>query len=236
MTFKALLLAAGLGTRLKPLTNQIPKCLVKVGNEPILGIWLNNLSKAGCESVLINTHYLSTQVEDYLKEKEFGSMEIITSYESSLLGTAGTLIKNLDFFVGCNSMFIHADNFTNTNLQEFMHFHINTTIPKKKLLTMMTFKTDNPISCGIVRVDSEGIVEKFYEKDKNEHGNIANAAIYCFDDNLIGYLLSMNKKIYDFSKDVIPNILGQIQTYHTNSFLIDIGTFESLMKARNQVK
>ena len=236
MTFKALLLAAGLGTRLKPLTNQIPKCLVKVGNEPILGIWLNNLSKAGCESVLINTHYLSTQVEDYLKEKEFGSMEIITSYESSLLGTAGTLIKNLNFFVGANSMLIHADNFTNTNLQEFMHFHINTTIPKKKLLTMMTFKTDNPRSCGIVRVDSEGIVEKFYEKDKNEHGNIANAAIYCFDDNLIGYLLSMNKKIYDFSKDVIPNILGQIQTYHTNSFLIDIGTFESLMKARNQVK
>ena len=236
MTFKALLLAAGLGTRLKPLTNQIPKCLVKVGNEPILGIWLNNLSKAGCESVLINTHYLSTQVEDYLKEKEFRGMEIITSYESSLLGTAGTLIKNLNFFVGGNSMLIHADNFTNTNLQDFMHFHINTTIPKKKLLTMMTFKTDNPKSCGIVRVDSEGIVEKFYEKDKNDHGNIANAAIYCFDDNLIGYLLSMNKKIYDFSRDVIPNILGKIQTYHTNSFLIDIGNFESLMKARNQVK
>ena len=235
MTFKALLLAAGLGTRLKPLTKNIPKCLVKVGNEPILGIWLNNLSKAGCESVLINTHYLSNQVEDYLKKKEFGTMQIVTSYESSLLGTAGTLIKNSDFFLGGNSMFIHADNFTNANLQKFMHFHINTTIPKKKLLTMMTFKTDNPRSCGIVRVNKDGILEKFYEKDKDEHGNIANAAIYCFDDNLIKYLISKKEHLYDFSRDVIPNLLGKIQTYHTKSLLIDIGTLESLKKARNQV-
>tara|TARA_B100000161_G_scaffold254955_1_gene216698 strand:+ start:493 stop:1200 length:708 start_codon:yes stop_codon:yes gene_type:complete len=235
VTFKALLLAAGLGTRLKPLTKNIPKCLVKVGNEPILGIWLNNLSKAGCESVLINTHYLSNQVEDYLKKKEFGNMQIVTSFESSLLGTAGTLIKNSDFFLGGNSMFIHADNFTNANLQKFMQFHINTTIPKKKLLTMMTFKTDNPRSCGIVRVNKEGIVEKFYEKDKDEHGNIANAAIYCFDDNLIKYLISQKEPLYDFSRDVIPNLLGEIQTYHTKSLLIDIGTLESLKKARNQV-
>ena len=235
MTFKALLLSAGLGTRLKPITKNIPKCLVRVGNEPILGIWLNNLSKAGCKSVLINTHYLSNQVEDYLKKKEFKNMQIVTSYESSLLGTAGTLIKNSDFFLGGNSMFIHADNFTNANLQELMQFHINTTIPKKKLLTMMTFKTDNPKSCGIVRVNKEGIVEEFYEKDKYDHGSIANAAIYCFDDNLIRYLLSKKENFYDFSKDVIPNLLGEIQTYHTKSPLIDIGTLESLKKARNQV-
>ena len=236
VTFKALLLAAGLGTRLKPLTNNIPKCLVRLGGEPILGIWLNNLSKAGCQSALINTHYLSNQVEDYLKKKDFGNMEIITSYEPKLLGTAGTLIKNSNFFLGGNSMFIHADNFTNTNLQEFMHFHVSTTIPKKKLLTMMTYKTDNPRSCGIVKVNNEGIVEKFYEKEKDEHGNIANAAVYCFDDNLIKYLLLKNKNFYDFSKDVIPNLLGEIQTYHTNSPLIDIGTLESLKKARNQLK
>tara|TARA_Y100000991_G_scaffold200796_1_gene173376 strand:+ start:133 stop:855 length:723 start_codon:yes stop_codon:yes gene_type:complete len=236
LTFKALLLAAGLGTRLKPLTNDIPKCLVRLGNEPILGIWLKNLSKAGCESVLINTHYLSNQVEDYLKKKDFGNMQIITSYEPKLLGTAGTLIKNANFFLGGNSMFIHADNFTKTNLQAFMHFHVKNTVPKKKLLTMMTFKTDNPKSCGIVKVNNEGIVEKFYEKEDGENGEIANAAVYCFDDNLIKYLLSENKKFYDFSTDVIPNILGKIQTYHTNSTFIDIGTLESLKKARNELK
>ena len=107
-------------------------------------------------------------------------------------------------------------------------------VPRKKLLTMMTFKTDNPRSCGIVRVNNSGIVEKFYEKDEDDHGNIANAAVYCFDDNLIKYLLSKNKNFYDFSKDVIPNLLGEIQTYHTNSILIDIGTLERLKNA-NQI-
>ena len=100
----------------------------------------------------------------------------------------------------------------------------------------MTFKTDNPRSCGIVKINNEGIIEKFYEKEEGDHGNIANAAIYCFNDNLIKYLLSKNKNFYDFSKDVIPNILGEIQTYHINSPLIDIGTLESLNKARNKFK
>ena len=232
---KALLLAAGMGTRLRPITLKIPKCLVKIDNKCLLQIWLDKLFLIGCKEVLINTHYLHQEVENFLQNYDSKDMIITTTYEEELLGTAGTLIKNSDFFLGGNSMFIHADNFTNANIKELMQFHINTTIPKKKLLTMMTFKTDNPSSCGIVRVNKEGIVEKFYEKDKDEHGNIANAAIYCFDDNLIKYLLSKKESFYDFSKDVIPNLLGEIQTYHTKSLLIDIGTLESLEKARNQV-
>ena len=95
-----------MGTRLRPLTNNIPKCLVKIGEKPILGIWLENLSKAGCEEVIINTHYLSEMVNEYLKDKEFGNMKIITSYEPKLLGTAGTLINNANYLLGENVMFI----------------------------------------------------------------------------------------------------------------------------------
>ena len=61
-----------MGTRLRPLTNSIPKCLVKIGGKPILEIWLENLSKAGCEEVIINTHYLSEKVEEYLKVENLG--------------------------------------------------------------------------------------------------------------------------------------------------------------------
>ena len=133
LTFKALLLAAGLGTRLRPLTNNIPKCLVEIGKKPILEIWLENLSKAGCEAVLINTHYFSDKVEEYLHNKKFGKMKIITSYEPELLGTVGTLIENADF-LDKNCMFIHADNFTDTNLREFLKFHVNYSIPKNDYL------------------------------------------------------------------------------------------------------
>ena len=84
MKFKALLLAAGLGTRLRPKTITTPKCLVKIGNSTLLDIWLTNLKNAGCEAVLINTHHLSDQVENFLEKKEFGDMKITTTYEPEL--------------------------------------------------------------------------------------------------------------------------------------------------------
>ena len=236
MTFKALLLAAGMGTRLRPVTKKIPKCLVEIGKKPILGIWLNNLSKAGCESVLINTHYLSEKVEEYLEGRKFGEMKIVTSYEPKLLGTAGTLLKNADFLLGKNCMFIHADNFTDVNLKEFLKFHKDFSIPKKRLLTMMTFTTNKPESCGIVSINNEGIVENFHEKKSTVNGNIANAAIYCFNDNLINFLLSKKKLYFDFSTDVIPDCINSIQTFHTNSTFIDIGTIHNLKRARRKYK
>ena len=236
MTFKALLLAAGMGTRLRPLTNSIPKCLVKIGGKPILEIWLENLSKAGCEEVIINTHYLSEKVEEYLEGRKFGDMKIITTYEPKLLGTAGTLLKNADFLLGKNCMFIHADNFTDVNLEEFLKFHTDFSIPKKRLLTMMTFTTNKPESCGIVSINNEGIVENFHEKKSTDNGNIANAAIYCFNDNLINFLISKKKNYFDFSEDVIPECINNIQTFHTNSTFIDIGTIDNLELARRKYK
>ena len=236
MTFKALLLAAGMGTRLRPLTNSIPKCLVKIGGKPILEIWLENLSKAGCEEVIINTHYLSEKVEEYLEGRKFGDMKIITTYEPKLLGTAGTLLKNADFLLGKNCMLIHADNFTDVNLEEFLKFHKDFSIPKKRLLTMMTFTTNNPESCGIVSINNEGIVENFHEKKSTDNGNIANAAIYCFNDNLINFLISKKKNFFDFSEDVIPECINNIQTFHTNSTFIDIGTIDNLELARRKYK
>ena len=101
-----------------------------------------------------------------MKDRKFGDMKIITSYEPKLLGTAGTLLKNADFLLGKNCMFIHADNFTDVNLEEFLKFHKDFSIPKKRLLTMMTFTTNNPESCGIVSINNEGIVEKISMRKK----------------------------------------------------------------------
>ena len=96
---------------------------------------------------------------------------------------------------------------------------------------MMTFKTNKPENCGIVKVDKDGIVQEFFEKENKFHGYIANGAIYCFENNLINFLKSHKNNYYDFSKDVIPLLLNNIQTYHTNSIFIDIGTIENLEKA-----
>ena len=93
---KAILLAAGLGTRLRPITDTTPKCLVPIGSKPLLQIWLERLSEAGIGPFLINTHYLADQVKTFVEESAFRK-KITLVHENHLLGTAGTLIENLDF-------------------------------------------------------------------------------------------------------------------------------------------
>ena len=92
---RALLLAAGLGTRLRPITDTIPKCLVPINGAPLLQIWLERLTEAGIGPFLINTHYLEEQVKTFLEESAFLERAKLI-HENYLLGTAGTLIENLD--------------------------------------------------------------------------------------------------------------------------------------------
>ena len=100
-TLKVLLLSAGLGTRLKPLTNKIPKCLVKINGKPLLHLWLEKLENLKCESILINTHYFPLKVNKAIHDWGGEKSKIYTTFEKELLGTAGTLIKHLDFFKNC---------------------------------------------------------------------------------------------------------------------------------------
>ena len=104
---KALLLSAGLGTRLRPLTLKTPKCLLKVGNKTILERWIKTLEKLGCESAIINTHYLSNKVEEFIKENHKNwQIDLEIKYEKKLLGTAGTLIRNKNYFTDYKHYFI----------------------------------------------------------------------------------------------------------------------------------
>ena len=93
---KSLLLAAGFGTRLKPLTDIWPKCLMPIRNKPLLGYWLVILRDLGIDDVVVNTHYLSKYVEEFLSQPRFSNW-VTPVYEDKLLGTAGTIRNNMDF-------------------------------------------------------------------------------------------------------------------------------------------
>jgi len=227
---KALLLSAGFGTRLRPITNQVPKCLIDVNKKPILEYWLSKLEEIGCSETLVNTHYLHKKVRNYLYQRETKNMIIKEKYEQKLLGTAGTLIKNSDFFKNSKILMIHADNITNFNLLELIE--ADKKRPKNCLLTMLTFNTDNPQNAGVVIKDQFNILKNFHEKVKNPPSNIANAAIYLFDYEFINLLKSQYYEATDFSLDIIPKFLGRIFTHHTDEIFIDIGTKENLSKAR----
>ena len=223
---KALLLAAGLGTRLRPITNTIPKCLVPINGKPLLEYWLENLVRIGITEFLINTHYFSEQVVEFIKNSTYNSM-VTVIYEKELLNTAGTILANKDFFKSNDEPFmvIHADNLCFCDFQAFVDSHKKRV--KKTELTMMLFKTDAPSSCGIVELDENNIVQKFHEKVQNPPSNLANAAVYICEPSIFNFLESLNKKEIDFSLDVLPKYMGKINTYLNNIYLRDIGTIES---------
>ncbi len=225
---KAILLAAGFGTRLRPLTEKIPKCLVPIKGKPLLQIWLERLQEAGINSFLINTHYLPEKVLNFINISEYRE-KVTLVYESMLLGTAGTLLKNIQFFNGEDGMLIHADNYCLANLDEFINKHNHR--PAGCLITMMTFRTDNPSSCGIVELNHEGIVVGFHEKVKSPPGNHANGAVYILSAEILSIIEKKFELAKDFSNDIIPYFLGKIYTYETKEIFIDIGTPETYVTA-----
>jgi mannose-1-phosphate guanylyltransferase len=223
-----ILLAAGLGTRLRPITDILPKCLVSIKGRPLLEIWLEKLVNSGIESILINTHYLSDQVENFISKSVY-QKKVKLVHEIELNGTAGTLIKNIDFYNDSDGMLIHADNYCLADLKEFKMAHYNRS--SSALITMMTFQTDRPNECGIVQINENGIVKSFHEKKLNPPGNIANGAIYILSPEFIYKMKNDFSYAKDFSTEVLGALIGNIQTYHVKNLLIDIGTIDNLNKA-----
>jgi mannose-1-phosphate guanylyltransferase len=228
---KALLLAAGLGTRLRPITNRVPKCLVPIHGRPLLEYWLDMLLSNGVTRVLVNTHYLADSVRAFVSDSPWRDCIRIV-HEEQLLGTGGTVLKNRDFLNGEPVMVIHADNLSRFNVKEFIHAHESRLSGIE--ITMMTFNTDTPHSCGIVEVDANGVVIAFHEKVTNPLSNQANAAVYIFDPSVLDFLAASGKAMIDISTEVLPNYLGRIQTFHNSDYHRDIGTPESLALAERE--
>jgi len=229
---KALLLAAGLGTRLRPITDTIPKCLVPINGKPLLEYWLENLTGVGVNEFIINTSYLSEQVDDFIKNSIYKDM-VKLIYEDKLLNTGGTLLANKNSFDSEPFMLIHADNLTICDFKAFMEAHINR--PKYCDITMMLFRSDTPQSCGIVELDDSGVVDKFHEKVKNPPSNLANGAVYICESTIFNFLEELKKDDIDFSNDVIPKYMGRINTFINDKYHRDIGSVESYALAQVEI-
>jgi len=226
---KAILLTAGLGTRLRPLTYFVPKCLLPINGRPLIEYWLKALVKAGIESILMNLHYLAEVMKEWLQESAFGNTVKI-AYEDRLLGTGGTLLRNKNFVSNGPVMLIHADNLCLANFEAFIQAHANR--PANTEMTMMTFTSPSPETCGIVEIDNQGVVRAFHEKISNPPGNLASAAVYIIEPQVMDFLQELNKPFIDFSTEVIPYYIDRIYTFHNDIYHRDIGTLESYMDAQ----
>ena len=230
MEINALLLAAGEGNRLRPLTLDWPKCLMPIKGRPLLEYWISLLDQLNIRNILVNTHHKKGVMEEFLNRDRFHGLVSYT-YEPKFLGTGGTLLANKDFFQDKTTLFIHADNWCHCDFQAFIDFHCNHR-PANTIMTMMTFCTPTPSSCGIVELDNKGIVQKFHEKVINPPGNLANAAIYLLEPEVLDIVQNL-PNVSDFDIDVMPSLLGKIATWENTNIHRDIGTLDSLLEAQN---
>jgi mannose-1-phosphate guanylyltransferase len=226
---RALLLAAGFGTRLRPLTDTVPKCLVPIHGRPLMDYWLDLIFRDGAIShAIVNTHYLSGAVERHVAGSPWRE-RVTLVHEPELLGTGGTLVANRAALGTGPVLLAHADNLTTFDLPAFQAAHAGR--PPGVAMSMLAFRTDDPQSCGILELDGAHLVRAFHEKVANPPGNLANAAVYIVEPEVSEAAARLGKPFVDLSTEVIPQFVGRILAHETSGYHRDIGNLESLARA-----
>jgi mannose-1-phosphate guanylyltransferase len=223
---KAFLLAAGLGTRLRPITDTVPKCLLTVGGRPMLDLWLDALAKAGVDEVLLNTHHLAHRVEEFVAARS-GPPAVHLAHEPRLLGSAGTLRTHRDVMAG-EEMFlaVNADNLTDFDLGVLVDAHR----AAGAVATLAVFRAPRPSECGIAEVE-DGRVVGFQEKPAQPRGDLANAGMYAFSPAVLDEIPEPLPR--DIGFDLLPRLVGRARAVPIGgSYFRDIGTPAALEGAR----
>jgi mannose-1-phosphate guanylyltransferase len=229
---KAFLLAAGQGTRLRPYTDTMPKCLIPIHGRPLLAIWIDLLAHHGVRDIMVNTHYLAEQVETFVRQyRPLTPARLATCFEPTLLGSAGTLWTNREFVNdGRPFVIAYADNLTDLDLSDMVAFH-HTCRVRGGLLTMGLFRAPDPAACGIAVLDDDLRVVRFEEKPTRPPGNWANAGIYVASPAIFDYFPSHatppTDRVLDLGYHILPRLTGKTFGYKLTSYLRDIGTVAS---------
>jgi mannose-1-phosphate guanylyltransferase len=225
---KAFLLAAGIGSRLRPITDTVPKCMVTIGGRPMLDIWLDALDRAGVGEVLVNLHHLPRVVQDHISERA-GPPVVRTVFESVLLGSAGTLRAHRDWVCG-EGMFLacNADNLTDFDLRELIDAHL----AHRPVATLTAFHSENPSTGGVMEADSDGLVTAFTEKPAEPASDLVNAGMYAFSPVVLDEIDGPPPR--DIGYDLLPWLVGRARVVPVEGFFRDIGTVDAYTRARKE--
>lgn len=226
----ALLLAAGVGSRLRPLTDRTPKCLVPVAGKPLLDYWFDALAEAGVHDVLLNTHHLADQVREHIAAvNRRGPLRVIETHEPELLGSAGTVHASRAWMDDADQcLIVYADNLSTVDLPALLAFHRSHGDP----FSMMLFHASEPQRCGIAELDDDGRIISFVEKPEHPRSDLANGGIYVVSADAYREIAAMNA--FDLGFDVLPRFVGRMRGWTWDGYHRDIGTHESLEQAERE--
>ena len=228
---KAFLLAAGLGSRLKPHTDSTPKCLLPFGGRPLLDFWLELLAEVKCVEARANTHAHVDKMRAFLSSAfPAGYPAVSESFEPILLGSGGTIAANAQFADDADEIFIiYADQLSTVDLQAMLAFHRQHGDP----FTMLLYRVPNPRECGIVELDAQQRVIGFVEKPRQPKSDLANGGVYIVSREAYGEIAAANG--FDLAFDVLPRFVGRMRGWMWDGFHCDIGTHAALHKAQTEL-
>ena len=252
---KAMILAAGEGTRLRPLTLETPKVLLPVGGKPLIEYTLAWLKKHGIREVAINLYHLGHKIKEHLGDGSRFGMRIVYSEEEKLLGTAGGA-KRMAHLLSPNPqspfpspfVVVYGDVLTNFNLTAMLQFHRE----KSALATLALFRIPNPQSpvpspqqIGVVEINEEGRILSFIEKPQSPVPNprsriavLGSGGIYVLEGKVLDYI--PEDCPCDFAYDIFPRLIEAGEPVYgyilsPGDVLIDIGTMDKYHKAQEIV-
>ena len=227
---KAMIMAAGLGTRLRPLTNLVSKPMVQMAGRPCIEHTIRLLRKYDITDIVINLHYMPELIR-----KHFGSggnygVNIKYSYEEELLGTAGGVKNVEDFFSGEPFLVVSGDALTDINLEDFYKHHKK----QKAIASLALKKVPDPTQYGVVICDDKKYITDFQEKPSWEEAisTLANTGIYLFESEVFSHI--PDNKFYDFGKEVFPGFLKnkiKMSGYTMRNYWCDVGDLEVYREA-----
>lgn len=236
---KALILAAGKGTRIGHLTQNCPKPMLPVGEKPLLAYLVGWLRSYGIQDIAFNLHHAPEVIVNYFGDGSRFGVRLTYSHETELLGTAGAA-KRLEHFLDETFVVIYGDVFTNLNLARLTAFHASrkTQTGQPSALTLALYHVPNPTECGLVELDSHEQVLRFVEKPPAHQvfTDLANAGIMVCEPEILKAIPP--DTVFDFGRDVLPKLLAHHtpvfgQTIANDEFLIDIGTPAGYQRAQD---
>jgi mannose-1-phosphate guanylyltransferase/phosphomannomutase len=226
---RALILAAGEGTRLRPLTLERPKPMLPVGGRPILEHLIALLRRYGVVEIAINLHYKPEAILDYFGDGSDFGVSLTYSYEERLLGSAGAA-RRLAWFFDSPFLVLYGDVLTDLDLSALVNRHRAT----GAVATLALYRVPDPSRCGIVELAEDNRIVRFVEKPPPDDlfSDLANAGIYVLEPSVLADVPAGQP--FDFGHDLFPRLLGRglpLYGFCLPGYLLDIGSIERYRQA-----
>lgn len=235
---KALILAAGKGTRLQDLTRNCPKPMLPLNGTPLLAYVVSWLRRYGIREIAMNLHHCPEVITNYFGDGAQWDVAITYSYEPTLLGTAGAA-KRLEAFLDQPFVVAYGDVYTNLDLGRLRRAHHQ---PRGEdgstpLATLALYHVPNPTECGLVALDSQGQISRFVEKPPPDQvfTDLANAGVMICEPEILRF--APQETSFDFGRDLLPAALAagkrlRGEVIAPDEYLIDIGTPSAYQRAQ----